>query len=189
MGRIITLTGASGSGKSTLAGRVLENAPNALMIPSHSTRERRESDVPGEYAYCTREAFFANVAVLAFAWVVQHSGNWYGTLKRDLDACVAMPGVIGMAIVTPSTVPKLRAYLEARGVLGAHTPLYVLNPGESIVRRRLEMRGESRESIARRIESEREWDGIAGVSGVPYVYIRNDGSLEEAYAQLVRAIS
>ena len=187
MARILTLAGVSGSGKTTLAGMFIERMPNAAMITSYTTRAFRTSDLLGEYARISNETYDAMVAEDEFLWTVAHGSPRYGTIARDIDAVLRKADGVGIMILVPDKVPALRDYLATRGALEAHVPVYICSPGEKLIQCRLEHRGDTRERIVERLALESGWDGKAGVSGVPYVYVRNEGPIEAAYEQ-VRAL-
>lgn len=188
MGAIVTISGVSGSGKSTLARELLARMSGSRLITSCSVhRPARPSDLPGEYTPLTGECYNELALNGKLLWTASHGSIRYATRTYDVDHAIASPGTYLMILV-PGVVRVLRAYLASRGALKAHRPLFIVHPGETIIKRRLAERGEKPETIALRAILEHSWDGEAGVSGVPYSYIRNDGSLEEAYAQVARAI-
>jgi|SRR3989344_3584092 len=187
MGRILTLSGVSGSGKTTLAGMFIERMPNAAMVTSYTTRKARTNDVPGEYNYVSSGTYDAMALGGEFLWTATHGSIRHGTKAIDIDVALGKPEGFSIMILVPNIMQALREYLNARGALQAHVPVYLFCPSENLIRRRLEHRGDTRESVKKRIQSERGWDGEAGVSGVPYMYIRNDGPIEAAYKQ-VRAL-
>ena len=63
-------------------------------------------------------------------------------------------------------------------------PFYIRSPDEAVLRSRLEKRGEREDSIERRLKESKDWDVQADESGIPYFYITNNGTLEEAVGQV-----
>lgn len=174
MGQIITFTGVSGAGKSTIAESV-----GFPFVPSTTTREPRTSDLPEEYEYLERADFDHEKAWDAFLWVNEYDGNCYGTKSEMVDNALAGPGTYTMILV-PRVLPLLLDYAGTDKVLS----LYILSPPEEMLRSRMERRGNTPDSIERRLNETRAWDEQAGKSTIPYTFITNNGTIEEAVAQV-----
>lgn len=88
-GRIVVLSGPSGSGKSTIVRELLAKSPRKLTLSvSATTRPPRQGEVDGrDYYFLTPEEFQKRVAAGDFLEYaeVHSTGNWYGTLKSELD--------------------------------------------------------------------------------------------------------
>src|SRR3989344_9262628 len=174
--KIVTLSGASGAGKTTLTKEILKLRPEMKLIVSLTTRRARESDLPGEYRYeVSPEEFTARKAANEFLWTVDLHGNQYGTLKASVDEALKAKHSFLM-LLTPATSEILCKYAPAGSVL----PFYILSPNADEIRKRLRGRGEDEATIELRVADCSKWDTDARVSGMPYVFICNNGALEEA---------
>lgn len=91
--QIVVLSGPSGSGKSTIVRELLPKSPVKLMLSvSATTRPKRQGEVDGrDYHFLTLEDFQKHVAADDFIECaeVHSTGNWYGTLKSELDRAQA----------------------------------------------------------------------------------------------------
>jgi guanylate kinase len=87
-GPLIILSGPSGSGKSTVLKRLLENSEVPLHLSvSATTRGKRAGEQEGiDYYFWSRPRFEAAVAAGEFLEWAEVHGNYYGTLKREVDA-------------------------------------------------------------------------------------------------------
>jgi guanylate kinase len=86
-GPLLILSGPSGSGKSTVLQRLLkiEDLPLRLSV-SATTRRPRGYEQDGEhYHFWTRARFEAEVAAGAFLEWAEVYGNYYGTLRREVE--------------------------------------------------------------------------------------------------------
>src|SRR3989344_7223125 len=81
---IVTLAGTSGAGKSTVGEWLRKRFGNILKpVVSITTREPKNSDPPGEYAYVSVEEFQRMKSAGEFIWdVCPHGTDYYGTLFR-----------------------------------------------------------------------------------------------------------
>jgi len=82
---IYVISGPSGCGKSTLIRRVLAGLDGVRFSVSHTTREKRESEVEGkDYYFVSQDRFLRMVEKNSFVeWAVVH-GARYGTSSREL---------------------------------------------------------------------------------------------------------
>lgn len=95
-------------------------------------------------------------------------------MQRSIDDALISPAASVMILV-PETVPLLRGYTGDNAVLS----FYVQSPAAAILRQRMEQRGDSEANIAQRLSKDDVWESVARSSGIPYIYVRNDGKLEE----------
>ena len=175
MGKIISFTGASGSGKSTIA-----QALGFPFVRSSTTRPPRPSDNPGEYEYMEQEDFHhEEEAWNSFIWVTTYGKNYYGTKYEPVDRALASKEN-SVILLVPEVLHMLLSYVGREKVL----PFYIRTPEEAILRSRLEKRGEAAENIEWRLKESKDGDARAEKSNISYIFITNNGTIEEAVAQV-----
>ncbi len=152
-GMTLVLSGPSGSGKSSLYHAALPKLGGFEFSVSCTTREPREGEVHGkDYFFLSREEFRSRIAGNAFAEYAEVHGNFYGTLKSELDSRMKR----GMDVLLDIDVQGARQIRE----LCAGDPLFadsceflfIAPPSFAELERRLRGRGtETEESLARRL--------------------------------------
>ena len=203
MAMIVTLSGASGAGKSTIGEWLRKRfGVNLKPIVSYTTREPREADPPGEYAYVSVEEFERMKQAGKFIWFVFVSGNWYGTTFSSLEETKLEPNTIFLMILEPDSVGTLHIHTKKMGL--KIIPFYIISPSVEELRWRLQnrarqerdkkiskMRSQGRAemdvwewlkqqrlkdqaALERRLLDCLNWDERALESKIPYVFIRND---------------
>ena len=181
MGSILTFTGVSGVGKTTLARGFLAVDSRASLFESTTTRSQRLSDLPGEYRYLAADEFAELETQGGFLWTAKYGDTRYGALRISLDRIIDAPHKIGVMILTPSGVDDLRRHLESIGKLALHVPVFVTEPSREELLQRLIERGESRESIAERLEVSSTWESDARQqTKIRYTFIKNDAAIDVA---------
>lgn len=181
--KILTFTGPSGVGKTTVVRGLLEDKSNDLkIVTSVTTREPRDSDLPGEYMYITDQEFTAMEGRGEFLWTAGVHGNKYGTTKSSIQEALVAPGRSLMLLV-PEVLDTLYEYTD-----GKVWSFYILSPPEDILRERLVKRGEKPEDIIRRISDCKRWDAEARAKGSFYTFVRNEQSVEEAIKKILKHI-
>ena len=172
---LITFTGESGSGKSTIA-RELIKLGNFYFLTSTTTRAARSSDLFNEYEYLSHDEFDLLKQNNAFIWTVSHVGNNYGTKHSYIDQAIQSNSHYLMTVI-PQALPILLNYTKEV------IPFFVRTPAESVLRKRMEERGDS--DIDKRMQNLGEWEKEAEKSSIPYRYITNEGSIEDAVKQVL----
>ena len=186
MGRIITFTGASGSGKSTIVKELL-NDSNYKIVLSITTREKRESDLLGEYNYISLRDFEELDRSKQFAWSTPLvHGNKYGTLKESILETLT-DDRNNLMILIPEVIPILRRISPVNVY-----SFYIKSPSEKVLVKRLTERGDSQESIDKRILECKDYDAKIEASRskdkIDYKIITNEGPLEVTIKEVLRKI-
>ena len=172
-------------------------------VISITTRERRDADPQGEYAYVLREEFARLKKTGKLIWdVCPYGTDQYGTMYESLEETNNEPDTVFLMILEQDAVRTLYLHAERLGLKIVSS--YILSPPEDELRRRLEkrarherdkkvskmraegqpesdiwewlvqQRGTDQVELERRIAGSREWDARALASGIPYVFVRND---------------
>ena len=94
--QFVVLSGPSGSGKTTIVDRILHN-PHVKLIKSVSatTRKPRKNEIEGDnYYFLTHEEFSRRRDQGDFLECaeVHGTGNWYGTLKSEVERARKLGG-------------------------------------------------------------------------------------------------
>lgn len=86
-GKLIILTAPSGAGKTSIKQYLIQHFPNLAFSISAATRNRRENEKEGvDYYFMSVAAFQEKINQHAFVeWEMVYEGNYYGTLKEELE--------------------------------------------------------------------------------------------------------
>jgi len=184
---IVTISGASGAGKTTIAGWLLRLLPNSGMVPSHTTRSSRPSDIGGEYIHISKFIFWLFNIFRFFIWTVHPYGHNYGTAKRSVNKALRDNTCFGIMLLF-DTVDKLRSYARKRGEENQVISFYIISPPIEVLRERLIGRGENPESVERRLSDCQRQDEEAIKSDIPYIFVRNDEEIDLVVAHVMKRI-
>ncbi|MFT6101273.1 MAG: guanylate kinase [Arenicella sp.] len=135
IGKLFIISAPSGAGKTSLARALIENAANAKMSVSHTTRPRRASEVEGvDYFFVSKAQFLNMVDDNTFLEYAEVYGNYYGTSRNAVEQMLAqgvnvlldidwqgarlvrkeMPQAVSISILPPS-IEELERRLRRRG--------------------------------------------------------------------------
>lgn len=184
---IFTFSGASGSGKTTISGSILKKMPNAQMVVSYTTRSPRDSDMPGEYRYVSHRWFRFLEKIGTFLWTIDLHGNRYGTSKSSINQALRSDGDIFFMIIF-DRVKNLIEYAKERGMENMVTSFYLRSPHPEILRKRLQARGDTEFEVAKRLKDCEKWDAVALASGIQYIFVSNEGSIEDTVDDIIENI-
>ena len=173
--KLITFTGSTGAGKTTIAGELMRRYTECKWLGGYTTRQLRPTDLPGEYYSISKEEFLHLVNEDRFVeWVQVHGNDYYGTLKESVDSIIHGSNSVFFKTIDPIGLLKLITYAPT-----VVRSFYVLAPSEDILQKRLRDRGETEETIARRLIDCKRWDVDARASSIPYIFIRNERTVGE----------
>lgn len=162
---IYVISGPSGCGKSTLIRRVLAGLDGVRFSVSHTTREKRKSEVEGkDYYFISRDRFLRLVAKDAFVeWAVVH-GAYYGTSKRELARDANSDVILDIDVQGAAQVKKR---------IKTAVFIFVLPPSFRELRKRIEERGlDSAAAIRRRLATARK--EVRAYASFDYVVVNDD---------------
>ena len=175
----VILSAPSGGGKTTIARRLLQTRSDVGYSVSCTTRSPREGEVEGkDYRFLSRETFLEARARGDFAESAEVHGNWYGTLRSEVDRQLRAGKHVLMDIDVQGAAQFYKAYPES--VL-----IFVLPPTADALLQRLRLRNtESRSSLAARMRS-----ALQELLAVPwYQYVVVNDDLDRAVASVGRII-
>jgi|TARA_B100001750_G_scaffold82209_1_gene65253 guanylate kinase len=178
---LITISAPSGSGKTTLCKMLQDERSDISWSVSCTTRAPRPNEIDGiDYYFNSRDQFMKSIADDAFAeWEDVH-GQYYGTLKLNLDTAIANNTILLLELDVKGSMSIVQLYPEQS------FSIFILPPSIEHLRHRLRNRGTDTESRInerlKRFEREMEYK-----SKFDYVLINED--LEVASRELIEVVN
>lgn len=177
--RLFVVSGPAGVGKGTLVNRVREQRPMLGLPVSATTRRPRPGEVDGvAYHFLSNEEFDASIARGEFLEWAQVHNHRYGTLKSEVDACLARGESVILEIDVQGGNNVRRIYPDV-------VRIFVEPPSWDVLVQRLRDRGsETEETLAIRLKTAKVELALAPTYDVRIV---ND-DLNTAVAELYRTL-
>jgi guanylate kinase len=144
----VILSSPSGAGKTSIAKALLERRPDVGYSVSCTTRPPRPGEVEGkDYYFTSRTEFIRRMEQGAFAESAEVHGNFYGTLKAEIQHVLGTGRHVMLDIDIQGAAQLKRAFPSV-------VTIFVLPPsGEVMLDRLRKRKTESKEAIVRRLES------------------------------------
>jgi guanylate kinase len=181
---ILTISGASGAGKTTIARALLEQLSNAKFLHSYTTRSPRPTDIPGEFTYLTHGTFESMRQTDEFIWAADFGEASVGTRKSDLEKALRDRNKLWITVLIPDVLPRLYAFAKQIGKAECVHSIYIKSECDELLRERMLHRGDSESQIEERLHLCRTFDDEAKFINIPFVWIRNDKTVQDAVRQV-----
>lgn len=181
--QFVVLSGPSGSGKTTIVERLLARSRVKLVKSvSATTRPPRKNEVEGEnYYFLTPDEFARRRQRGDFLECaeVHGTGNWYGTLKSEVERARRLGGWALLEIDVQGALQITRQHPQALSI-------FLKTSSEAEYERRLRARGtDAEEIIQRRLSNAR--NELEHAAQYRYQVVNDD--LDRAVEEIVNIIS
>ena len=192
-GLIVPFAGPTCVGKTTFL-EILCRTLNAKLLLSNTTRQRRDTDLEGEYTYGTHDQFQEAHASGLVCWHAQVRDDTYWTLNETVtQALQSNTGhrrlYVGALVLVDEGIDKLYAYAHKNGVEDRVKPVYLWSNNYTALFSWMEKRRYSPDKIDLNLKLAREWNALAAEYSTPPLHIINaDRSLEEVEAEVVEYV-
>ena len=178
---LITISAPSGSGKTTLCKILQEERSDISWSVSCTTRVPRPNEIDGiDYYFNSRDQFMKSITDDAFAEWEDVNGQYYGTLKLNIDTAIANNTILLLELDVKGSMSIVQLYPVQS------FSIFILPPSIEHLRHRLRNRGTDTESRInerlKRFEREMEYK-----SKFDYVLINED--LEVASRELIEVVN
>jgi guanylate kinase len=175
----VIISAPSGGGKTTIARALLDRRPDLGYSVSCTTRSPRAGEADGrDYHFLTPDEFRRRRDAGEFAESAEVHGNYYGTLRAEVERILAGGRHVVMDIDVQGAAQLRNAFPEA-------VTIFVLPPSGDVLLGRLRSRQtESRDQLAARLRSAvRELEAVE-----EYEYIVVNDALEDAVRRVAAVI-
>ena len=181
--QFVVLSGPSGSGKTTIVERLLERSPVKLVKSvSATTRVPRKNEVNGvNYYFLSHAEFETRKSRGEFLECaeVHGTGNWYGTLKTEVERARQMGGWALLEIDVQGGLQIMQKYPRALSI-------FLKASSEKDYEKRLRGRGtDAEEVIERRLANAR--NELEFAKEYRYEVVNDD--LDQAVRDIVNIVS
>ena len=181
--QFVVLSGPSGSGKTTIVERLLQRSPVKLVKSiSATTRPPRKNEVEGQNYYFLKPGEFAarrERGEFLECAEVHGTGNWYGTLKSEVERARRMGSWALLEIDVQGAQQIMRQHPQA-------LTIFLRTSSEAEYERRLRGRGTDAEDvIQRRLANAR--NELKHAPEYRYQVVNDD--LDQAVGEIVNIIS
>ena len=172
-GTALIVTGPSGAGKTTVCRRLLERVPELHFSVSCTTRPRRDGEQDGrDYHFLDRTEFEERVAAGDFLEYAQVHGEFYGTLRSEVERSVA-GGQDVLLDIDVQGARQVRQNVADSWLQHGAVHVFFGPPSVAELERRLRGRGtDSEDVIQRRLANAR--DELQAWREFDYVVINDD---------------
>jgi guanylate kinase len=179
-GKLFVIAAPSGAGKTSLVKALLERMPQLHVSISHTTRDKRPTEVAGrEYFFVSVPEFEQLVTAGQFLEHARVFDNYYGTGREPVEAQLSKANDVVLEIDWQGARQVRSALPEARTI-------FILPPSRRSLEERLRKRAtDSNEVIERRLR-----DAVGDMTHCrefDYVVVNDD--FEHAVGDLMRIVS
>lgn len=155
LGIALIVSGPSGSGKSSISREVMKRHPEVAFSISCTTRSPRSGERNGvDYHFLSVEEFRKKIEAGEFIEYAQVHGNFYGTLKSEVEKRVTQGIDVILDIDVQGAAKVHELCRESEIFRDAAEFVFVAPPSHAELERRLRGRGtDAEEVILKRLEN------------------------------------
>ena len=136
---LFVISGPSGSGKNTVYDGVKKLLPSITHTVSATTRAMRPGEAYGvDYYYISDEEFQRKIENGEFLEYVQYGGNYYGTLKSEIDR-------LNMLQMVPVLIIEVNGAQSVKRIYPDAVTIFIVPPSIEELERRIRGRGHNTE--------------------------------------------
>ena len=141
-GMLVVFSGPSGCGKDTVLDKIKEKGFVFDKTVSVTTRAMRDGEINGvDYYFISKEEFLEKIKNNEFVEYTEYSGNYYGTLKSEIENRVSKGGCVLLKIEVEGAENIKKAFPKA-------VSIFIFPPSKEELKNRLLGRGtETEESF------------------------------------------
>jgi guanylate kinase len=157
------------------------------MVESITTRDRRPTDLPGEYRYIDRRTAEQITRDEKLLWTNEHAGHLYVTAARTVEEALRRTTGQEIMILVPGVMQRLKEFVIAIDGSSQNLVLFFIKaPALETLRERVRQRGQDPTVFEERWRREADWEGEAKRSSIGYTFIDNpEGHPEKAIEQIL----
>lgn len=165
--KIFIFVGPSGAGKTTLIDKIKDelNIPNLI---THTTRAKRIGEVDGKNYHFVSVEEFNKLDKIEYT---KYSENFYGLSKKEIDNKLKYNDKV---LITQ----EKSGALKTKEIYGDSVKIIYLYVSLETMRQRMRDRGDSEESINKRINNAISSNEFENIKIADYVLINEDGMLK-----------
>ena len=182
-GLLIFVSGPSGVGKSTVCRKLAVELPAEFAV-SATTRQGKPQDAHGKkYDFVDEPEFRKRLESGEFLEYAYKFGNWYGTLKKPVEAGLKAGKTILLEL-------EVQGALQVRDQFPDSLGIFILPPSEDDLVSRLRNRGRDDEAtILRRLTEAQQEIRSAEASGAYNLKVVNeDNGVDQTVETIKKAI-